>query len=188
MSMRIVVLGAPGAGKGTQAARISDHFGTPTISTGELFRSHIAAGDELGQLAAGYIDQGNLVPDDVTTLMVADRLSLDDVAGGFILDGFPRTLAQAAALDRILGDRPLDGVVDFEVQIDAVIGRMLRRAVEQGRSDDTEDVIRNRIRVYHEKTAPLAAHYRERGLLISVDAMGEIDEVASRVVDALEHI
>lgn len=186
MTHRIVVLGAPGAGKGTQAVRISEHFGIPTISTGELFRKHIAAGDELGRLASRYIDAGNLVPDEVTIAMLSDRLDESDTAGGFILDGFPRTLPQAEELDGLLGDRPLDAVVEFVVDEEAMIGRLLRRAEIEGRSDDSEDVIRHRLEVYHEQTAPLVDYYLERGLLIQVEAMGEIDEVTSRVISALE--
>lgn len=186
MTHRIVVLGAPGAGKGTQAVRISEHFGIPTISTGELFRKHIAAGDELGRLASSYIDAGNLVPDEVTIAMLSDRLEEGDTAGGFILDGFPRTLGQAEELDGLLGDRPLDAVVEFVVDEDAMVGRLLRRAEIEGRSDDTEDVIRHRLEVYHEQTAPLVDYYLERGLLVEVEAMGEIDEVTSRVIAALE--
>ncbi|MGM0384603.1 MAG: adenylate kinase [Actinomycetota bacterium] len=186
MTHRIVVLGAPGAGKGTQAVRISEHFGIPTISTGELFRKHIAAGDELGRLASRYIDAGNLVPDEVTIAMLSDRLDESDTAGGFILDGFPRTLPQAEELDGLLGDRSLDAVVEFVVDEEAMIGRLLRRAEIEGRSDDSEDVIRHRLEVYHEQTAPLVDYYLERGLLIQVEAMGEIDEVTSRVISALE--
>lgn len=185
MSKRIVVLGAPGAGKGTQAARLSEYLGIPTISTGELFRRHMAAGDELGQLAGGYINNGNLVPDEVTNRMLASRLEQDDAAAGFILDGYPRTLEQAAVLDGLLGERPLDAVVDFQVRTDEVVGRMLRRAQEQGRSDDTADVIRHRMEVYFAKTAPLTDLYRDRGILVEVDAMGTIDEVAARLLAAL---
>ncbi|MDX5455416.1 MAG: nucleoside monophosphate kinase, partial [Rhodococcus sp. (in: high G+C Gram-positive bacteria)] len=136
MTHRIVVLGAPGAGKGTQAVRISEHFGIPTISTGELFRQHIAAGDELGRLASSYIDAGNLVPDEVTIAMLSDRLEEGDTAGGFILEGFPRTLGQAEELDGLLGDRPLDAVGEFVVNEDAMVGRRVRRAEIEGRSDD----------------------------------------------------
>lgn len=186
MTHRIVVLGAPGAGKGTQAVRISEHLGIPTISTGELFRKHIAAGDELGRLASRYIDAGNLVPDEVTIAMLSDRLDQSDTADGFILDGFPRTLPQAAELDGLLGDRSLTAVVEFVVDEEAMVGRLLRRAEIEGRSDDSEDVIRHRLEVYHEQTAPLVDYYLERRLLIEVEAMGEIDEVTSRVIAALE--
>ncbi|NLI19436.1 MAG: adenylate kinase [Actinomycetales bacterium] len=187
MSRRLVVLGAPGAGKGTQAARISEHLGIPTISTGALFRSHMAARDELGTLVAGYIDAGNLVPDEVTTRMVAERLAEPDVVEGFILDGYPRNLAQAEQLDVMLADRPLDAVVEFVVDTEAVVERLLRRAEIEGRSDDTADVIRHRIEVYHENTAPLVDHYRGRGLLLEVDAMGQIDDVTERTLAALEN-
>ncbi|NCD15826.1 MAG: adenylate kinase [Actinobacteria bacterium] len=186
MTQRIVVLGAPGAGKGTQASRISEHFGIPTISTGELFRGHIAAGDALGEEAARYIDEGDLVPDEITIAMLCERLEAPDTAEGFILDGFPRNLSQAAALDRLLEGRPLDAVVEFVVEEEAVVGRLLRRAEIEGRSDDTEEVIRRRLEVYHEQTAPLVDYYLERGLLLQVEAMGEIEEITDRVIAALE--
>ena len=186
MTQRIVVLGAPGAGKGTQASRISEHFGIPTISTGELFRGHIAAGDALGEEAARYIDEGELVPDEITIAMLCERLEAPDTAEGFILDGFPRNLSQAAALDRLLEGRPLDAVVEFVVEEEAVVGRLLRRAEIEGRSDDTEEVIRRRLEVYHEQTAPLVDYYLERGLLLQVEAMGEIEEITDRVIAALE--
>ena len=186
MTQRIVVLGAPGAGKGTQASRISEHFGIPTISTGELFRGHIAAGDALGEEAARYIDEGDLVPDEITSAMLCERLEAPDTAEGFILDGFPRNLSQAAALDRLLEGRPLDAVVEFVVEEEAVVGRLLRRAEIEGRSDDTEEVIRRRLEVYHEQTAPLVDYYLERGLLLQVEAMGEIEEITDRVIAALE--
>lgn len=186
MTQRIVVLGAPGAGKGTQAIRISEHFGIPTISTGELFRGHIAAGDALGEEAARYIDEGDLVPDEITIAMLCERLEAPDTAEGFILDGFPRNLSQAAALDRLLEGRPLDAVVEFVVEEEAVVGRLLRRAEIEGRSDDTEEVIRRRLEVYHEQTAPLVDYYLERGLLLQVEAMGEIEEITDRVIAALE--
>lgn len=186
MTQRIVVLGPPGAGKGTQARRISDHFGIPTISTGALFREHIAAGDDLGAEAARYIDRGDLVPDEVTIAMLADRLEDPDAAAGFILDGFPRNLRQAEELDVLLASRPLDAVVDFVVDCDEVVARLLHRAELENRSDDTEPVIRRRLEVYHEQTAPLEGHYRERGLLLEVEAVGEIDDISERVIAALE--
>ena len=184
--MNLILLGPPGAGKGTQASRISEHFGIPTISTGELFRGHIAAGDALGEEAARYIDEGDLVPDEITIAMLCERLEAPDTAEGFILDGFPRNLSQAAALDRLLEGRPLDAVVEFVVEEEAVVGRLLRRAEIEGRSDDTEEVIRRRLEVYHEQTAPLVDYYLERGLLLQVEAMGEIEEITDRVIAALE--
>ncbi len=187
MTHRFVILGAPGAGKGTQAVRIAEHFGIPTISTGAIFREHMAARDELGQLAASYIDSGNLVPDEVTTRMLAERLARPDVERGFILDGYPRNLSQAAELDRLLDGR-LDAVANLVVDHEAVVARLLRRAAIEGRSDDTEPVIRHRLEVYEEQTRPVAEYYRDRGLLVEVDAMGEIDEVTSRLVGALERI
>lgn len=186
--IKLVVLGAPGAGKGTQAARLAEHFGIPTISTGALFRTHMAAGTELGELAASYINHGNLVPDEVTTGMLAERLSEPDVAAGFILDGYPRNLEQAAVLDETLGDEGLTAVVDFEIRGTEVVNRLLARAAIEGRSDDTEEIIRHRLMVYREKTAPLVDYYRERGLLVPVDAVGEVDEVTARTIAALSDV
>lgn len=182
---RMIVLGAPGAGKGTQAARLAEYFGIPTISTGALFRSHMAEGSELGELARGYIDKGNLVPDEVTTRMLEERLAADDVRDGFILDGYPRNLEQASALDEMLGANGLTAVVDFEIRGTEVVKRLLARAAIEGRSDDNEEVIRHRLHVYREKTAPLVDHYENRGLLVRVDAKGEIDEVTERTIGSL---
>ncbi|MDN5559251.1 MAG: adenylate kinase [Ruaniaceae bacterium] len=182
---KMIVLGPPGAGKGTQAARLAEHFGIPTISTGALFRSHMKTGSELGELARSYIDKGNLVPDEVTTRMLAERLQADDVAQGFILDGYPRNLAQAAALDGILGSNGIDSVVDFEIRGTEIVKRLLARAAIEGRSDDTEEVIRHRLKVYREQTAPLQDHYAERGLLVPVDAVGSVEDVAARTIVAL---
>ncbi len=183
---KMIVLGPPGAGKGTQAAFLSEHYGIPTISTGALFRSHMKAGSELGVLARSYIDEGNLVPDEVTTRMLEERLQADDVAEGFILDGYPRNLAQAAALDAMLGTDGIAAVVDFEIRGTEIVKRLLARAAIEGRSDDTEEVIRHRLKVYREQTAPLQDHYAERGLLVPVDAVGDVDEVAARTIAALE--
>lgn len=187
MSARMVLLGPPGAGKGTQAARIGRRLGIPAISTGDIFRAHVAGSTELGRRARAYMDRGEYVPDSVTNAMVADRLAEDDAASGFLLDGYPRTAAQVDALDDMLSERgeALDVVVEITADADAVVERLLGRAAEQGRADDTEPVIRRRLEVYAEATAPLAAIYEDRGLLLRVDGMGGIDEVTDRIMAAL---
>jgi len=175
-------VGPPGAGKGTQAVRLAEQLGVPHISTGDLFRANLKEQTPLGLEAKRYMDAGNLVPDEVTVGMVRTRLADADAGAGFILDGFPRTVAQAAALGEILAGHghELDAVVQLVVPDDVVVGRMLSR----GRSDDTEDVIRNRLKVYQDETAPLLDHYRDR--LVQVDGVGEVEEVTARVTDALE--
>lgn len=187
MSARMVLLGPPGAGKGTQAARIGERLGIPAISTGDIFRAHVAGSTELGRRARAYMDKGEYVPDSVTNAMVADRLAEDDAVSGFLLDGYPRTAAQVDALDDMLSERgeALDVVVEITADADAVVERLLGRAAEQGRADDTEPVIRRRLEVYAEATAPLAAIYEGRGLLLRVDGMGGIDEVTDRIMAAL---
>lgn len=187
MSARMVLLGPPGAGKGTQAARIGERLGIPAISTGDIFRAHVAGSTELGRRARAYMDRGEYVPDSVTNAMVADRLAEDDAASGFLLDGYPRTAAQVDALDDMLSERgeALDVVVEITADADVVVERLLGRAAEQGRADDTEPVIRRRLEVYAEATAPLAAIYEGRGLLLRVDGMGGIDEVTDRIMAAL---
>ena len=187
MSARMVLLGPPGAGKGTQAARIGERLGIPAISTGDIFRAHVAGSTELGRRARAYMYKGEYVPDSVTNAMVADRLTEDDAASGFLLDGYPRTAAQVDALDDMLSERgeALDVVVEITADADVVVERLLGRAAEQGRADDTEPVIRRRLEVYAEATAPLAAIYEGRGLLLRVDGMGGIDEVTDRIMAAL---
>ena len=187
MSARMVLLGPPGAGKGTQAARIGERLGIPAISTGDIFRAHVAGSTELGRRARAYMDKGEYVPDSVTNAMVADRLAEDDAVSGFLLDGYPRTAAQVDALDDMLSERgeALDVVVEITADADAVVERLLGRAAEQGRADDTEPVIRRRLEVYAEATAPLAAIYEGRGLLLRVDGMGGVDEVTDRIMAAL---
>lgn len=179
--MRLVLVGPPGAGKGTQAVRLSDRLDVPHISTGDLFRANLAEKTPLGMQAKRYMDAGELVPDEVTVAMVRERLAEPDVAKGFILDGFPRTVSQAEDLSRILADRgeELDAVIEFRVPEDELVQRLLGR----GRADDTEDVIRRRQQVYREETAPLLEYYA--GRLISVDAVGPIEEITDRVLDAL---
>jgi adenylate kinase len=186
--VRLVLLGPPGAGKGTQAQRLAAHLGVPTISTGDIFRSNIVRDTALGRLAQTYLDAGKLVPDEVTNDMVRDRLGDADCSRGFVLDGYPRTVAQVQALDDMLAalGTCLDRVAELTVDVAEVIKRLLRRAAIEGRSDDTEDVIRHRQEVYAEQTAPLVDLYRKRGLLVEVDGMGEVDEVTERLVSALK--
>ena len=179
--MRLVLVGPPGAGKGTQAVRLAERLDVPHISTGDLFRANLSEMTPLGVEAKRYMDAGDLVPDEVTCRMVQARLSEPDAAKGFILDGFPRTLPQADELDAMLTELGvvLTAVVEFAVPDEVVVQRLLGR----GRSDDTEEVIRNRQKVYRNETAPLLDHYRDA--LVSVDAVGSMDEVAQRVLDAL---
>jgi len=179
--VRIVLLGAPGAGKGTQAQKLADYLGVPQISTGDLFRHNISNGTELGLEAKKYLDAGDLVPATLTNALVDDRLDDADAAAGFILDGFPRSVEQAEALDEMLKKRDLslDAVLEFRVPEEELVSRLKGR----GRADDTEDVIRNRFKVYRDETAPLLDYYSES--LITVDAVGELDEVFTRAVKAL---
>ncbi len=186
--MRLVLLGPPGAGKGTQAKRLAERLGVPAISTGDIFRAHIAGGTELGRLAQSYTDAGKLVPDEVTNDMVRDRLAQPDAAHGFLLDGYPRNTGQVDALDALLraGGTSLDAVVELTVDTEEVIGRLLRRAHIEGRPDDSEEVIRHRQVVYASETAPLVELYAGRGLLVRVDGMGDIDEVTARLMAAIQ--
>jgi adenylate kinase len=185
--MRLVILGPPGAGKGTQAARIAEHFGIPAISTGDIFRANIRNGTELGKQVQEITASGGYVSDDITNAIVEDRLNQDDAREGFLLDGYPRTTGQVTALDWMLGkhDHGLDKVLALTVDEDAVVSRLLKRAEIEGRADDTEDVIRERQAIYRRETAPLVEVYAERGLLVEVDGLGEMDEVTERIVAAL---
>ena len=187
MSARMVLLGPPGAGKGTQAARIAERLGIPAISTGDIFRANVAGATELGTQAKAYMDKGEYVPDSITNAMVADRIAQADCENGFLLDGYPRTTAQVGELDSMLkaSGLALDVVVEITADAEAVVARLLKRAGEQGRADDTEPVIRRRLEVYAESTAPLAGLYAERDLLVRVDGMGEIDVVTGRIMEAL---
>lgn len=179
--MKLLFIGPPGAGKGTQAGRVADRLGIPHISTGDMFRHHVAAGTELGKQVKAIMEAGDYVPDSITVAMLKERIAEDDAAGGFILDGFPRTIAQVEALDELIGEDGLDKVVLFRVDNDVLVERMLAR----GRADDNEETIRNRLDVYEEQTAPLIDLYRERGVLVEVDGVGEIDEITERVLAAL---
>ena len=184
MSARLVLLGPPGAGKGTQAARLAERLGVPAISTGDIFRANIKGGTELGKLAQSYSSRGALVPDEVTNAMVRDRLAEADAAEGFLLDGYPRNVAQVGELDAILADAglSLDLAVEITADPDVVTERLLKRAQIEGREDDTEDVIRHRLDVYREQTAPISSVYADRGLLAQVDGLGEVDEVTERLL------
>jgi adenylate kinase len=189
VALDIVILGPPGAGKGTQGKLIAAEAGIPHINTGDMFRAECAAGTELGEKVNTILDDGDLVPDDITIEVVRARLAQDDTADGFILDGFPRTLAQAEALDRVLAE--LDGgelsaVLDFEIPDEIAVQRLLGRAAVEGRSDDLPDLIRHRLDVYHEKTEPLVEYYRTRGLLVPIHADRSVEEVFSEVQQVLE--
>jgi len=183
-------MGPPGAGKGTQARFVADHFGIPAISTGDIFRANVSQGTPLGVEAKRYMDSGEYVPDEVTNLMVRNRIDEADAAPGFLLDGYPRTLAQVTELDGMIGftGHRLDAVVVLTVDSEELVQRLLQRAVTDGRADDTEDVIRRRQELYLEQTEPLIGVYRERGILVEVDGMGEVDEVTKRIFDALDVI
>lgn len=185
---RLVILGAPGAGKGTQASRLAAHYGIPAISTGDIFRANIADATELGVQVKAIVDSGGYVPDEVTNAMVRDRLAQPDAAEGFLLDGYPRTRAQVDELDQMLAAAggALDVVAELTVNTDEVVERLMRRAKSHGRSDDTEDVVRHRQAVYAEQTAPLTAVYGERGLLVQVDGMGAEDDVTARLLSAID--
>jgi adenylate kinase len=184
--MRLLIMGPPGAGKGTQAAVICELLGIPHISTGDLFRMNLAQGTALGQEAKKYMDAGEYVPDSVTNGMVRERLRDADTADGFLLDGYPRTVAQVAELDGMLGAGKLDRVIELTADIDEVVTRLLGRAKDQGRADDTEEVIRRRLEVYSEQTAPLTELYASRGILVQVDGMGEVTEVTSRILESVK--
>ncbi len=185
--MRLVLLGPPGAGKGTQAQALSSRLGIPAISTGDIFRANVSAGTPLGKEAQRYMDAGDYVPDSVTNAMVRDRIAQPDCAPGFLLDGYPRTTAQVDELDEMLAERGerLDAVVEIVAEIDEVVRRLLVRGAAQGRSDDTEDVIRRRLAIFDEQTAPLAKVYADAGLLRKVDGLGPVDEVTARLLAAL---
>lgn len=187
MSARLLLIGPPGAGKGTQAQRLSEALGVPAISTGDIFREHLRNETELGLQAKAYMDAGDNVPDSLTNDLVRDRLSQPDCAEGFLLDGYPRTTDQVRALDEVLAehDASMDAVVELVAEPDIVVERLKKRALEQGRADDDESVVRHRLEVYARQTAPLIDVYAGRGLLAKVDGIGEIAEVTGRIEQAL---
>ncbi|WP_022903268.1 adenylate kinase [Curtobacterium sp. B8] len=187
MSARLIIVGPPGAGKGTQAGRIADAFGVPAISTGDIFRKNVAEGTPLGVEAKKLMDAGEYVPDELTNELVKSRLAEPDAEHGFLLDGYPRTLNQVEYLDALLteqGER-LDAVVQLVADQDALVERLLKRAEDQGRSDDNEETIRRRQEVYLDQTAPIVGAYADRGLVVDVDGLGGIDEVGDRIQSAL---
>lgn len=186
-ALRLLIIGPPGAGKGTQATLLAEAYGIPTISTGDIFRSNVSNETELGKQAKSYMDKGDVVPDSLTNSLVRDRLAQDDVTGGFLLDGYPRTAQQVTELDDILlgTDGKLDAVIELVADPEIVVARLLKRATEQGRADDTEDVIRHRLTVYSDQTEPLIALYADRGLIVTVDAIGSVAEVTERIHAAL---
>jgi adenylate kinase len=186
--IRLLLIGAPGAGKGTQAEKLAQAFEIPAISTGDIFRHNVKNETELGQQAKAFMDRGEYVPDSLTNALVRDRLSHADAVVGFLLDGYPRTADQVVELDDILAAQgnKLDVVVQLTADTDEVVRRLLNRALEQGRADDTEDVIRRRLEVYEEQTAPLTSTYAARGLVVMIDGLGEVAEVTGRILEALE--
>ncbi len=184
---RLLLIGAPGAGKGTQAVQLAETFGIPAISTGDIFRYNVKNETELGKLAKSFMDRGEYVPDTVTNDLVRSRLAEPDAAAGFLLDGYPRTAEQVTELDGMLetAGTQLDAVVLLTADTDEVVRRLLNRAVEQGRADDTEDVIRRRLEIYEEQTAPLINVYAGRNLVVTIDGLGEVAEVTGRITAAL---
>ncbi|WP_151084471.1 adenylate kinase [Nocardioides cynanchi] len=186
--MRLILMGPPGAGKGTQARYVADHFGIPAISTGDIFRANVSQGTALGKKAQEYMDAGEYVPDEITNLMVRARIDEPDAAPGFLLDGYPRTLAQVEELDGMIKHtgHVLDAVVVLVVDPDELVARLVQRAEVEGRADDTEDVIRRRQEVYAEQTEPLIGVYRGRGIVQEIDGIGEVTEVTERIFAALD--
>jgi adenylate kinase len=184
---RLLIVGPPGAGKGTQAKKITEAYGIPDISTGDIFRANIKGQTPLGLEVKAIIDAGDYVPDSLTNAIVKSRLEEPDAQGGFLLDGYPRTLEQVAYLDELLASKhqALDAVIQLVADQDAVVARLRKRALEQGRTDDSEEAIRHRQEVYARETTPLIAVFRDRGLLIEVDGLGEIDDVAFRITQSL---
>jgi len=187
LGTRLLLIGPPGAGKGTQAALLSQAFGIPAISTGDIFRENVKNQTELGLKAKAFMDQGNNVPDSLTNDLITDRLAQDDCVGGFLLDGYPRTTDQVRHLDVFLAehDTAMDAVVQLVADPNVVVARLQKRALEQGRTDDDEAVVRHRLEVYAEQTAPLIDLYGDRGLLVAIDGIGEISEVTARILSGL---
>lgn len=186
--MQLVIMGPPGAGKGTQATLIAEHYAIPAISTGDMFRAMKTADTPLARQVREIMESGGYVSDEITNAIVADRLGNADCKSGFLLDGYPRTLQQVQTLDDYLAEttRPLNAVISLVADVDEVVARLLRRAVIDGRSDDNEETIRVRLQVYAEQTAPLLDVYRSRGVLVEVDGHGEVQEVSKRIFAALE--
>ena len=187
--IRLLIVGPQGSGKGTQGIRIAQAFGIPAISTGDVFRGAVAAGSELGQQVKAVIEAGDLVSDELTSAVVRDRLAQPDAeAAGFLLDGYPRNLAQVRDLDAFLEgrDEELDAVIELSVPRDESIARLSRRAKEQGRTDDTEEVIANRLAIYERETAPILGVYHSRGIVEEIDGIGSLDEITARVIASLE--
>ena len=185
--MRLVLLGAPGSGKGTQATRLRQHLQVPHISTGDLLRGAVAAGTPLGLKAKAVMEAGDLVSDDIVLGMLEERLGKDDARAGFVLDGYPRNLAQARALDELLArlQQPVDIAVQLDVDTGLLVERIAGRAALEGRADDTPESVRNRLNVYNEQTAPVVDFYRQKGKLGCVDGVGSMDEVFNRIVEAI---
>jgi adenylate kinase len=186
--MRLLIMGPPGAGKGTQAKRIAEHYSIPAISTGDIFRAMKSADTQLARQVRAIMESGGYVSDEITNEIVQDRLAQPDCLKGFLLDGYPRTLQQVQTLDDYLAEtgRPLDAVISLLADTDEVVARLLKRAAIDGRSDDNEETIRVRLQVYAEQTEPLLDVYRSRGVLVEVDGLGEVDEVSERVFAALD--
>ena len=184
---RLLLIGPPGAGKGTQAARLAERYRVPAISTGDIFRSNVKNQTELGKVAKRYMDAGDNVPDSVTNDLIRHRLEEVDAENGFLLDGYPRTQDQVRELDTFLAthDASIDAVIELVADPDETVARLRKRAVDQGRADDDEAVVRHRLDVYREQTAPLVEMYGERGQLIKIDGLGEIDQVTDRITEAL---
>jgi adenylate kinase len=185
--MRLVLVGPPGAGKGTQAQFLSEHYLIPHISTGDIFRANLKAGTPLGIEAQKFMDSGELVPESVTNEMVKDRLTHSDTANGFLLDGFPRNVAQAQVLSSVLTEKkmPLDAVLELQIDDSEIISRLNNRRSVESRADDAEEVIVHRLKVYHEQTAPIIEYYRTQGSLITISATGAVDEITKRAIAVL---
>jgi adenylate kinase len=184
---RLLLLGPPGAGKGTQAVRLVEQLGIPQVSTGDMLRAAVKAGTEIGKQAKAIMDRGELVSDEIVIGLIRERLSEDDAREGFILDGFPRTVVQAEALDTLLDEmgQKFERCVALVCDEEALVGRLLKRAEIEGRADDNEETIRNRMQVYREQTAPVVGYYADRGLLVEVDGMGDIETVAAGIQEAI---